>query len=75
MTGELIYSVAVTIVRCPGDGEDGASMGVPAETPAIVRYGDICRRWGPNGSTHICWRNWRTRLSDLLMELAREGRP
>jgi len=74
MTVELIYSVAVTIVRCPGDGEDGASMGVPSEGPATVRYCDMCRRWGASGSTHLCWRNWRTRLSDLLMDLAREGR-
>lgn len=70
MTGELIYSVEVAIVRCPGDGEDGA----PAELPVTVRYCDICRRWGASGSTHICWRNWRPRLSDLLLDLARDGR-
>lgn len=74
MSGDLIYSVAVTVVRCPGDGEDGASLGGPVEMPATVRYCDVCRRWGAGASTHICWRNWRPRLSDLLMELAREGR-
>jgi hypothetical protein len=71
MTSEQIYSVEVAIVRYPGRTEGGAG---PVETPTTVRYCDICRRWGANGSTHICWRNWRTRLSDLLMELAREGR-
>ena len=70
MIGEQIYSVEVAIVRCPGDGEDGA----PAERPVTVRYCDICRRWGASGSTHMCWRNWRSRLSDLLMDLARDGR-
>jgi len=74
MSGEQIYSVEVAIVRCPGDGDDGASLGAPVEAPATVRYCDICRRWGVNGSTHICWRNWQTRLSDLLVDLAREGR-
>jgi hypothetical protein len=44
MTDDLIYSVAVTIVRCPGDGEHGGAG--PTETPTIVRYCDICRRWG-----------------------------
>jgi hypothetical protein len=71
MTSELIYSVEVAIVRYPGGTEGDAA---PAEKPTTVRYCDICRRWGANGSTHICWRNWRPRLSDLLMELAREGR-
>jgi hypothetical protein len=72
MIGELIYSVEVAVVRCPGDGE-GANGG-PTETPTTVRYCDVCRRWGANGSTHLCWRNWRPRLSDLLMDLARDGR-
>jgi hypothetical protein len=72
MIGELIYSVAVTVVRCPGDGDDGANAG-PTETPTVVRYCDVCRRWGANGSTHLCWRNWHKRLSDLLMDLSRAG--
>ncbi len=65
MTGERIYSVEVTIVRCPGDG---------AGAPTALRYCDVCRRWGANGSTHFCRQNWRPCLSDLLVELAREGR-
>ena len=69
MTGDRIYSVEVAIVRCPGDG-----AGAPTEQPTTVRYCDICRRWGANGSIHLCRRNWRPCLSDLLMELAREGR-
>jgi len=73
MTGELVYSVEVAIVRCPGDGEGGANPG-PVETPTAVRYCDVCRRWGASGTTHTCWRNWRTRLSDLLIEMTREGR-
>ena len=73
MIGELIYSVEVAIVRCPGDGEAGAAAG-PVETPVTVRYCDICRCWGATGTTHICWRNWRPRLAALLMEMARAGR-
>jgi hypothetical protein len=73
MIGELIYSVEVAIIRCPGDGPDGVAP-APVEQPVTVRYCDICRRWGAVGSTHICWRNWRQRLSDLLMDLAREVR-
>ena len=73
MTGELIYSVEVAIVCCPGDGEAGAAAG-PVEKPVTLRYCDICKRWGATGSTHMCWRNWRPRLSDLLMEMTRDGR-
>jgi hypothetical protein len=72
MIGELIYSVEVSVVRCPGDGEDGGAG--PVEQRTRVRYCDICRRWGANNSTHLCWRNWRPRLSDLLMEMTRDGR-
>jgi hypothetical protein len=73
MTGELLYSVEVAITRCPGEGEGGANPG-PTEKPVIVRYCDICRRWGAAGTTHTCWRNWRQRLSDLLIEMTRDGR-
>ena len=74
MIGEQIYSVEVAIVRCPGDGPDGGPLGVPVEKPVMVRYCDICRRWGAVGSTHMCWRNWRQRLSDLLIEMTRDVR-
>jgi hypothetical protein len=70
MSGELIYSVEVAIVRCPGDREQSGLV----ETPTTIRYCDICRRWGATGTTHMCWRNWHKRLSDLLMELTRDGR-
>jgi hypothetical protein len=70
MIGDLIYSVEVEVIRCPGDGDEG----VRPEMPIIIRYCDICRRWGAVGATHVCWRNWRPRLSDLLMELTRDGR-
>ena len=73
MTGELIYSVEVAIVCCPGDRGADATAG-PVETPVTVRYCDVCTRWGATGTTHMCWRNWRPRLSDLLMEMTREGR-
>jgi hypothetical protein len=72
MIGELIYSVEVRVLRAPGDDE--ASAPAPVEAPVTVRYCDICRRWGAVGSTHLCWRNWRSRLSDLLIELGREVR-
>jgi hypothetical protein len=70
MTRELIYSLEVAIVRCPGDGEEGAAV----EMPTTIRYCDICRRWGATGTTHMCWRNWHRRLSDLLVALARNVR-
>jgi hypothetical protein len=73
MIGELVYSVEVAIISCPGDGEAGANAG-PTEKPTTVRYCDICRHWGASDSTHMCGRNWHRRLSDLLMALAREGR-
>ena len=73
MKRERIYSMEVAITRCPGDGEDGAALGAPAETPVTVRYCDICRRWGATGTTHMCWRNWHRRLSDLLINLKRGG--
>jgi hypothetical protein len=74
MIREQMYSVEVAIVRWPGDGEGGGSLGVPVEKSTTVRYCDICRRWGAVGSTHMCWRNWRRRLSDLLIEMTRDGR-
>jgi hypothetical protein len=73
MIGDLLYSVEVDIIRFPGDGEVDGVVAASVRQPTIVRYCDICRRWGPNSSTHLCWRNWKPRLSDLLMELAREG--
>jgi len=75
MIGELIYSVEVAVVRCPSDRDDGAALGAPTDSPATVRYCDVCRRWGALGSTHLCWRNWHRRLSDLLIEMTRGGRP
>jgi len=73
MIGERLFSVELAIVRCPGDGEDGVAAG-PVEMPLTVRYCDVCNRWGAVGSTHMCGRNWRPRLSDLLLEMARDGR-
>ena len=70
MSGALVHSVEVAIVRCAGDGDQSEQV----ERPTVVRYCDICRRWGASGTTHMCWRNWHKRLSGLLIELAREGR-
>jgi hypothetical protein len=72
MIGELVYSVQVGIVRCPGDGEAGVNAG-PVEKPTAVRYCDVCRRWGTVASTHLCGSNWHRRLSDLLIAVARDG--
>jgi len=47
MSRELIYSVEVAIVRCPGDGD---GLGGPTPNPTVVRYCDVCRRWGAAGS-------------------------
>lgn len=73
MIGELVYSVEVGVVHCPGDREGGVNTG-PVEKPTAVRYCDVCRRWGTVDSTHLCGRNWHRRLSDLLIPLARDGR-
>jgi hypothetical protein len=74
MSRELIYSVEVAIVHCPGDVGGADSMGGPVDRPTTLRYCDVCRSWGANGSTHLCGRNWRPRLSDLLVDLTRGGR-
>ncbi|HVV51133.1 MAG TPA: hypothetical protein VHO06_15805 [Polyangia bacterium] len=69
MNGDLIYSVEVEVIAFPDE-----EAGEYTRKPTIVRYCDICRRWGAVGSTHMCWRNWRPRLSDLLIEMTRDGR-
>lgn len=66
MGAERIYTIEVSVVRCPGDTG-------PEERPTTVRYCDTCRRWGADHTTHVCGQTWRRRLSDLLIELAREG--
>ena len=61
MSSELVYSVEVAIVRCPGDGEGGANPG-PLETPMAVRYCDVCReafRSGRSIACLVCCRDWR----------------
>jgi len=70
MIGESIYSVGIACLRAPGAANDN---GVPLPRGSVL-YCDICRRWGTAGTTHICWRNWRVRLSDLLLDLTRDGR-
>ena len=66
MKAERIYSVEVDIVAFPG--------GIDRDNPTVpARYCDECRRWGATGTTHLCGRNWYLRLSDLLIERAREA--
>jgi hypothetical protein len=67
MIHEAIYSVGVAALRPRANGVPGLAA---AAARASVLYCDICRRWGTAGTTHVCWRNWRVRLSDLLVELA-----
>jgi hypothetical protein len=67
---ESIYSVALACLRAPGTASDGA----PPLPRGSVLYCDICRRWGLAGTTHVCWRNWRVRLSDLLLDLTSDSR-
>lgn len=66
MRMERIFSIELPITECPGDA--GAT-----QPPTVVRYCDECRRWGRRSSPHLCGRNWHLRLSDLLIELDREG--
>ena len=68
MTGpERLYTVEVSVVHCPGDGD-------AKPRPTTIRYCDTCHRWGANHTTHVCRQNWCRSLSDLLIDLAREGR-
>jgi hypothetical protein len=67
MKAGRIYSVEVLVVGFPGGGDSDGER-------ATVRYCDECRRWGATATTHLCGRNWRLRLSDLLLDLARERR-
>jgi hypothetical protein len=73
--GELIYAIEIPVVPFPHDGSGQAATPATPTTPTTVRYCDLCRRWGEKNSTpHLCWRNWQPRLSDLLMQLTRDGR-
>ena len=40
----------------------------------IVRYCDVCHRWGGRRSVHLCGVNWHGSLEGLLQEFAKEGR-
>jgi hypothetical protein len=71
--GDLIYSVEVAIAPSNDNAQGETLMEVPPQRSTRVRYCDICRRWGLASSRHVCWRNWRHRLSDLLTELALDG--
>ena len=64
---EAIYSVEVTFPNNPAV-EDSTFKRTK------VLYCDICRRWGEHDSSHLCWRNWRVRLSDALADLTRGDR-
>lgn len=57
---------------------DGATLSVVVLVPRpepehaddeveIVRYCDVCRRWGSKGSTHICGENWSEHLKPILL--------
>jgi len=73
MIDELFYSAEVAVVHPPEDLEASASPR-RSQKPTPVRYCDICRRWGMDGTRHVCWRNWRRHLSELLLEMTRDGR-
>ena len=72
--GELIYSFEVPVLGAPAPPGDGGAPGARTQKATTVRYCDICRRWGAGDTTHACWLNWWPRLSDLLLELTRDGR-
>jgi hypothetical protein len=40
----------------------------------VVRYCDVCHRWGGRRSVHLCGVNWHPRLEGLLKEIATEAR-
>jgi hypothetical protein len=71
MTADPIYSVEVAVV-CRPDEARGSDAGT-AERRILVRYCDVCRRWGAVRSTHLCRRNWKPKLSELLGELVAPG--
>jgi DNA-directed RNA polymerase specialized sigma24 family protein len=37
----------------------------------LVSYCDVCRRWGEQGSEHVCGQNWSEHLLPVLTTLAR----
>jgi hypothetical protein len=52
-------------VRLP-DAEEGDSI-------RLVRYCDVCRRWGQRGTVHLCGQNWYQHLGELLVAVAGGG--
>jgi hypothetical protein len=46
---------------------------VPGDSVRLVRYCDVCRRWGQRGSVHLCGRNWYQHLGELLVVVAGGG--
>lgn len=62
----------------PEPGPVSVEIVLPDEDPQrarlIVRYCDVCHRWGERRSVHLCGVNWHARLETLLQELAKEGR-
>lgn len=58
---------ASLVVVVPESPDDGARA-------EVVRYCDRCRRWGTNGTTHICGQNWSEYLAPVLASAAATGR-
>jgi hypothetical protein len=56
------FSVVVVL---PDEGPHGAIV--------QVLYCDVCRRWGPLGTVHLCGVNWHDQLGQLLATLERGG--
>jgi hypothetical protein len=47
---------------------------MPGLERTVVRYCDVCSRWGGRHSVHLCGTNWYPKLETLLSGLAPEGR-
>lgn len=63
----------------PADFHDAGPISVEITIPdedsrMVVRYCDVCHRWGSRRSVHLCGVNWHPGLEDLLRELTKEGR-
>jgi hypothetical protein len=56
------FRVFLVVVEPETDGADTADCG-----PLL--YCDECRSWGEPGTTHLCGKNWRPRLTDVLADI------
>lgn len=69
--------IAPTVTNAKTRAEFSLEVRLPdaeaGDASRIVRYCDVCRRWGQRGSVHLCGRNWHRHLGELLAAIASGG--